>query len=550
MSAEPATWGGAARPFGQYRCVAAYDYDGDGRDDLLFGGAAGRLRLFRNRGGWHFDDVTALLGDLPARNNYGGAAWADLDGDGRADLVLGGRATAPVVLRQTDTGGFDDVTAASGVISYGRTLSLNLADFDGDGRTDIYLALLNAPNRLYLNRGVMRFVDEAALRGATDDNVSMGAIATDYDGDGDVDLYLTHDNNRPNLLLANDGRGYFADVAAELGVDVAANGMGVDVADFDGDARADLYVTNLLENNLLLTGTRYPRRYVDEATARAADDRGMGWGVAVADFDHDGRADIYVGNESYFTVDGRERPNVLYRGLPDGTFEDVAAGAAASPWNDFGLASADLDGDGDLDLAIATSGGLGCQVLRNDSPTGNYLAVRTPAINAQLVAYAGGRKFWDETHAGSGFAGQSAPHFHVGLGDIAGVDSVVVKMPTGARLAFRDVAPNRTYSLTEAGTLEEFVLGPLSSADREAGFAVAGLSVAPNPTSGAIAVGFGESRNWTYRVLDGLSNSLRRGACSTRRCTIDLHGLRAGAYIVVVRDAATGKSARRIILRQ
>lgn len=522
-------------PYGRFRCVAAYDYDGDDRDDLLFAGERGQLFLYRNRGprrdgSIDLADVTdAVLPTLPASDHYGGAVFGDLDGDGLADLVLGGRPSPPRVLRQRPDHTFEDVTLGSGVVAAERTLSLHLADLDGDGRLDIYIALLNAPNKLFRNLGGMRFADEAEARGAPDLNVSMGAIATDHDRDGDVDLYLTHDANRPNLLLDNDGTGHFRDLAVVRGANVAANGMGVDVADFDADGMPDFYVTNLYENSLLLSGGRFPLQYADSAVALGAEERGMSWGVRVFDADHDGRLDIYVANETYFRMDGRDRPNVMYRGLPDGRFGDVATGALASPYNDFGLATADFDNDGDLDLALATSGGEGCRVLRNDSRGGSSVTVRTTLVNAQATAYLGERGQWSETHAGAGFASQSAGLWHFGIGDAARVDSLVVETLNGGREAFYDLAAGGQFRYdTVAG------LRPLARASAVAAPERATVLLAPNPTAGTVRGVLPEGR-WTYAVYDVAGRTVTTGVAEGS-LRLDLTTVPAGVYGLVMRS--------------
>ena len=534
-------------PYGRFRCVAAYDYDGDGRDDLLFGGEAGRLFLYRNRGDFDLVDVTEeALPELPATDHYGGAVFGDLDGDGLADLVLGGRPSPPRVLRQRPDHTFEDVTAESGVRASDRTLSLHLADIDGDGRLDIYIALLNARNKLFRNLGGLRFAEEAEARGAEDDNVSMGAIATDYDRDGDVDLYLTHDADRPNLLLDNDGTGHFRNLAVVRGVAVAANGMGVDVADVDADGMPDLYVTNLYENSLLLSGGRFPRWYRDEAVPRRAEERGMSWGVRVFDADHDGRLDIYVANETYFRVDGRDRDNVMYRGLPDGSYEDVAAGALLSPYNDFGMATADFDNDGDLDLAIATSGGDGCQVFRNDSRGGSAVVVRTGLHNAQATAYYGrGRAQWAETHGGSGFAGQSAGMWHFGIADAAQVDSLVVETTAGQREVFYDLAAGGEFRYDTLGGLRPVELASATAVGR-----TPDITFGPNPTEGSVTAvlprsvssptaGSGQagqaSGRWFYDVRDLTGRTLLRGTAEAQ-LSLDFGPLPSGTYVIELKS--------------
>ena len=334
---------------------------------------------------------------------------------------------------------------------------------------------------------------------------------------------------------------HFRNLAVVRGVAVAANGMGVDVADVDADGMPDLYVTNLYENSLLLSGGRFPRWYRDEAVPRRAEERGMSWGVRVFDADHDGRLDIYVANETYFRVDGRDRDNVMYRGLPDGTFEDVAAGALLSPYNDFGLATADFDNDGDLDLALATSGGDGCQVLRNDSRGGRSVTVRTPLLNAQATAYSAGRAQWAETYGGSGFAAQSSGTWHFGLGEDAQIDSLVVEPLVGGRYVYAGLAAGTQWRFDTLAGLRP--MAPTSSAVLAK--AVPDVTVAPNPTTDIVEVNL-VGGSWHYGLTDALGRVVAVGR-GEGTLVLDLGALPSGVYQLALRRWDGVRVLRRVV---
>ena len=129
---------------------------------------------------------------------------------------------------------------------------------------------------------------------------AMGGMLFDYDNDGDLDIYLTHDGKDPNILYENDGTARFTDVSSQAGVDYAGFGMGVDFADFNRDGHLDIYITNLLENVLLLNNG--DKTFTNISEDANVDDVGMGWGINCLDYDNDGWQDVYIVNNSFYAV--------------------------------------------------------------------------------------------------------------------------------------------------------------------------------------------------------------------------------------------------------
>jgi hypothetical protein len=465
---------------GQARGVSICDYNGDGRPDLFVSVLDGPNRLYRNEGDFQFTEVGRQT-PLATRGPTMLTLWGDLDNDGDEDVVVGNRGK-PSQLFQAEGGTFSEMTGVAGFQVDELVQSGLLFDYNGDGLLDIYLTLFNAPNQLYRNRGNWRFEEVGGDAGAAQTGLAMGAIAFDYDLDGDSDLYLVHDGNQPNVLLRNEGGHYFTDVSTGSGADVVGDGMGVDVADYDGDGDFDIYVTNLYFNFLLRN--EGGGSFTELGLASGVGDLGMGWGCAWLDYNNDGRPDLYVGNETNFLVGGERLPNIFYRNDAD-RFRPAATPDAAinSQSSTYGTATADFDGDGRMDLFVANSG-QPSQLFQNVSPqSGNWLSLTlTPGsghpggIGSRVVVHANGKQLMREVRAGGSFASQHDRALHVGLGPETIVDSVVVYWPTGNSSRFYELDINRAYALGE---------NEIVSSSREP-TPVASLSVYPNPSAGTV----------------------------------------------------------------
>lgn len=423
--------------------VALIDYDGDGRLDVhLSSGqwidgfsdpawkeraSGGRSRLYRNLGGMKFEEVTDAV-SITERGYGMGAAVGDYDGDGDDDLYVLNRGAN--VLYRNDAGAdgthrFTDVTATAGVagpplLNGQPKWSVNgcFFDADGDGDQDLYVANYLAfdpafkdprlpkeypyegpesypgqQSLLYRNAGDGTFVDATEAAGLVlPDGRSMGAVACDFDGDGDQDLFEAIDS-RADVLWRNDGSGRFTEVGVAAGIAFDGSGapmasMHGSVGDFDGDGRFDLFVPALFTSALFrnlgaaaadggATAAAAAGVLFDEVAAKSAvlpPLQGKGsWGSGIEDFDLDGDVDLLVVLGGAFDLKAAD-PDRFFRNLGAFTFRDDSA--ALGP--DFalgrvsrGAAFGDLDDDGDVDYIVNVKDvGAPPRLLRNDLPRG------------------------------------------------------------------------------------------------------------------------------------------------------------------------------------
>ncbi len=500
--------------------VAVFDYDQDGRLDIFFVNGT-RLdlasdesptnRLYRNLGGWKFDDVTVEAGLVHA--GWGQAACVgDFDNDGWTDLFVSYYGEN-VLYRNQGDGSFTDVSGKAGIRAPGRWNSgCTFLDYNQDGQLDLFIAnyvafgdaaryepgsvptckwrgvdvmcgprgLEKAKNILYRGNGDGTFSDVSILSGVTEAEgfYCFMPVTLDFDRDGWTDLYVACDA-APNILYHNNRDGTFTDVAMESGTAVNENGeeqagMGVSVGDYDADGRLDVLVTNFSDETPTLYHNDGGGAFTDTTfAAKLGHERKyVSWGVGLVDLDNDGWKDIFIANgHVYPEVDQHpseisyRQAKQVFRNLGNGTFEDMsgAAGAAIRAEKaSRGAAYGDLDGDGDLDIIVVNLNEHP-SVLRNDGEQGNnWLAVRLEGaqsnrsgIGARIQVTAGGRTQTDEVRSAGSYYSSDGLRVHFGLGRAPEAKRIEIHWPSGARQVFKNVEGNRLVFIHEAKGIEE-----------------------------------------------------------------------------------------------
>jgi hypothetical protein len=356
----------AAGFFGENSSWAAAwaDYDRDGDVDVITLGHVQQetgsiTQLWRNNGDGTFTDVTLAAGLNQHNGDCHGAVWGDFDNDGNVDLYIakGSTKTKPVnfneLWKNNGDGTFTNIASLAGVIGLNqRGRGANSVDYDGDGQLDIFVLDFarnanDSGNALYRNDRDMRFTDLAEEAGVARQGAENRAAAwADFNGDDLPDLIMV----LPCALFTNDGEGAFREVTAEAGVNASPSCASAAWGDYDDDGDLDLYVT-ASEN---VPGTLYRNNRngtfsdVTEASGilNSSDARGVVWG----DYDNDGDLDLYVVNRA-----NAKAPNRLYRNNGGGTFADVTAEAGVEVQVEGGgvdASFADYNNDGFLDLFV------------------------------------------------------------------------------------------------------------------------------------------------------------------------------------------------------
>ena len=500
--------------------VALFDYDGDGYLDIYFVNGAEmpslvkrgpqyRNRLYHNNGNLTFTDVTEKSG-LDG-SGYGiGVAVGDYDNDGRPDLfvtaVNGNR-----LFHNNGDGTFTDVTAKAGVeggLYKGKrmwSIAAAWLDYNNDGLLDLFVSnycrwdpkteqacFANGqngariicdpryceplPNTLYRNNGDGTFTDVSAQTGiAAHLGRGMGVAVADYDGDGYPDIFVANDN-AANQLFHNLHGERFEEVAMDAGVALGEDGnvlsgMGADFRDVRNTGLPDIWMTAIEKQTFPLFVNLGEGHF---AVKTAAAGLGMdtfemsGWGNGIADFDNDGWKDLFVvranvdENVHLFSPRTFEEPNAVFRNLRNGRFENVSATAGPEfqiPAGHRGVAFGDLDNDGRIDAVVTVLNGP-AKIFHNTTQNGNHwillklsgTASNRMGIGARIrVTTADGSVQYDHLTTSVGYASSSDSRVHFGLGANAAVKEIEIIWPSGIRQVLRDVAADHVVTVTEPG---------------------------------------------------------------------------------------------------
>jgi enediyne biosynthesis protein E4 len=459
---------------GRGKGVAFADIDGDGDYDLYVSNKGGANVLYRNDstpGNIRFTDITAQAGDNLGDVGFAmGSAFADVDNDGRPDLFIakGGQREieANRLLLNASTPGrikFVDVSVEAGINTKDFTYQGAFADYDNDGRVDLFMANygVGVKNRLFRNDstpGHARFTEVSAKAGVGAPGWSWAATWADVDGDGWQDLYVVRGRypaGEPNLMYRNNHDGTFTEIGRETGLNDPNWGLGAAWADVDNDGDFDLYLSNYVGGNKLFRNDGN-WKFTDITKVAGVDKHGWGKGPTFADVDHDGNLDLYEGDCKI--------GNTLYLNDGKGVFSDVTRKFPFMELDGIrtkGTAFTDIDGDGDMDLYVVTWN-VPNRVYRNDQDDKGFIKVRLSGTISNRMAVGSLARVYDagfaeeqkhfrgmrELRTATGFCAQEAQELHFGV-PAAGTFDVVVNFPSGVKVIQRGVKAGQVISIEE-----------------------------------------------------------------------------------------------------
>ena len=482
--------------------AAFFDYDNDGWLDLyLVNGTYIKgyppdplpvNKLYRNIGDGHFSDITAISNLADSQYGFGVSA-ADYDADGDQDLFIANY--GPNTFYRNDGTAFSEIGATIGVDDPRWGSSAGFLDYDADGDLDLFVANYvhfsltdntvckqgkvrsycqpdvyePTSDLLYRNDGTA-FSNITAAAGIALKGRGLGVAFSDYDLDGDTDIYVANDGNM-NFLYDNR-QGYFSEVGLTAGTRYneyghADAGMGVDFGDYDSDGDQDLFVTNFTKetNNLYRNEGQGDFTLATSATGLAGPSlKPLGFGTRFFDYDLDADLDLFVANghvvDQIAAADPEQtyyQSNQMFRNEDGTRFADISSELGT----DFTAANvgratavADYDNDGDPDLLVTTVANAP-RLLRNDGSNHRHwllvelVGARHPdALGARVTVITGDRRQVRERQSGGSYLASHDPRLHFGLDPATRAD-IEIRWPDGMRQRLDDIAADQILRVVQ-----------------------------------------------------------------------------------------------------
>ena len=488
---------------------AFFDYDNDGWMDIYFVNSGPsdfftpatplKNALYRNNRDGTFTDVTDKAGVAGGKFGMGVAA-GDYDGDGNVDLYVTNYGPS-ILYRNNGNGTFTDVTEKAGVIAPGWSTCATWFDYDNDGKLDLFVSSFvfydksqnplctdetlkrryycvprlfkPQPSRLFQNKGDGTFQDVSSASGiAEHPGKSFGAVATDVNNDGLIDLFVANDT-MPNFLFVNKGAGKFEEVGLSAGVAYGASGrprsgMGVDAVDYDGDGWQDLFVANIDQEFFSLYHNDTELIFTDQPGEIApATQLLSGWGLRFFDYDNDGDPDLFLVNghpddmiESRVPRVRHKEPLLMFENTGR-IFKDVSATSGAvfgKMFSGRGMAVGDFDNDGDSDVLTSNNGEPPLLLRNQGGNKNNWLGLNlvanksnSAAVGAVITWQSGTVKRTRLKTGGGSYLSSHDPREILGLGAATKIDWVEIRWPSG-KVDRLTKLPLNTYVKVVEGT--------------------------------------------------------------------------------------------------
>jgi tetratricopeptide (TPR) repeat protein len=454
-AAIPVTYMPQALSAGPSSGACFFDYDGDGKPDLLLVSATenGSLHLLHNTGSGRFEDKTSSSG-LTLTGSGLGCAAGDFDNDGKTDFVVC-MSDGVHLFHNDGAGKFSDVTRAVNIRSEAGCVAVTFVDYDHDGDLDLYATAEpggTAHNVMWRNNGNSTFTDVSGKTALGTEASGAGVVTSDFNNDRAIDFILAGGSKGVSVLL-NPREGEFSAIA---GIDLAKEGLppavGVVSFDFDKDGWMDLAFTHAGAPGISLWRNKEGRGL--ERVALPELNWKSGAGIAAVDYDNDGWIDLVAVGEG---ANGGEIG--LLRNLGAGNWADTTKDAALDSVKlskPVAIVAADVAGTGGVDLVVTQANAAPVLLKNQGAEKNGWMQIDLKALNdnksaigSKVEVFAGALYQKWEVLGASGYLGQSALPVHVGLGSEKGADVVRLLWPTGVPQDEIRLAGGRAQTVAE-----------------------------------------------------------------------------------------------------
>lgn len=535
---------------GDSRSVNWVDVNDDGFIDCMItngptGGQDNFLYINNGTGGF-----TALTGDTIVKDNKpsDGATWADSDNDGDLDCyVVNWYNTKNLFYNNTGAGAFTQTQNAIET-SGGYCETASWGDYDNDGLLDLYVTrsggtIATNKNLLFHNEGGNAFTKVLTGTPVTDAFISRSVNWTDIDSDGDLDLFVTNENDQNESLYRNDGAGVFTKLTNGPLLNDGGKTMSSSWGDYDNDGDLDVFLANDQGNDGLFRNEGQ-FNFTKITSDTVSNCGGNSFSSAWSDIDNDGDLDLFVTNSFGTTT---LWPNFLFLNNGNGSFTRVGNTAPATDldWS-YGCAFGDYDNDGFEDLAVAT-----CRynsvdrpdlLYHNDGNSNNWITIKLvgtitnkSAIGTKIRVKANinGNPVWQmrELSAQTSYCGQNDLRPHFGLGNATNIDSIKLEWLNGTVEYYTNITTNQFITIVQGKGI--------TGINNESLLKINDVLIYPNPASTKINIIIPDeyrNENFVSFIYDQNGKLIYS---SNNEKEIDINGLTIGTYTIKVK---VGKS--------
>ena len=479
--------------------ICILDINNDGYDDIFLPGGTTDDILYLNNKNGTFTNIYEQSGLTGSKNFITqGAVAADVNRDGFVDLYIttitskGAKKLIPrapnLLYLNNGNNTFRDATAEFHLDKLNSfSTGASFGDFNADGYPDLFVgnyfteypgdlstindAMIVSANQitegyLLLNEKGKSFKNVYKEYGLDHKGFGFGGVFTDYDNDGDQDLFVNHDfgyKRTPDLLYENNYPWHsFKEVSEKRGMDLKINSMTSAVGDYNNDGWMDYFITNIRFNKFMVNqGAGKP--FKEMSKEFGVNFITISWGANFADFDHDGDLDLYVAN-------GDLNPNCQPMG--NYYFENVGGKfieeARLKGVNDYGIGRGsvvfDFDNDGDLDIMVVNQKPVltypvnsTTRLFRNDSAQGNWIKINLNGLDAEShglgsrveIVIGGKHQIREIDGGGSSHLSQNATYAHFGVGNATEIDEIIIHWTGGNTQVLKNQKVNQLITITE-----------------------------------------------------------------------------------------------------